>query len=109
MINLKYINRQAQTIAQNYNPNKIILFGSYATGNPTLDSDVDLMIVIETSRRSKELGAEISANLKQSFPMDIVVKTPSEIKRRLQLGDFFLKDVMENGKVLYERVGQRMD
>jgi predicted nucleotidyltransferase len=104
-VRMKDIREKVRAIVENYDPEKIILFGSHASGIPNQDSDVDLMIIINTERSTWELSVEISQMLKHSFPMDIIVRTPREIDRRLQQGDFFLKDIMENGKILYERIG----
>lgn len=106
LIDIKKIEAQALAIAKQYQPEKIILFGSYATGNPTPDSDVDLLVIIDTKRSTWELGVEISLMLKHSFPLDIIVKTPQEIIKRLNYGDFFIRDIVEKGKVLYERTGK---
>jgi predicted nucleotidyltransferase len=106
---MKEIQEKVQTIVKKYRPDKIILFGSYANGIPTPDSDVDLLVIMDTDQSTWDLGVEISAMLKHTFPMDIIVRTPQEIARRLESGDFFIKEIMENGKVLYERVGERVD
>ena len=103
-INISEINDKVQVIVRKYSPDKIMLFGSYAKGNPSPDSDVDLLVIIDTKQSTWELAVEISLALKHSFPMDIIVRTPQEIARRLKYGDFFIKNIMENGKVLYERV-----
>ena len=100
---IKEIKKQAQLIAKKYKPEKIILFGSYAKGNITCDSDVDLMVIINTQASTWDIGVDISLMLKHTFPMDIIVRTPKEITKRLKYGDFFIKDIMKNGKVLYER------
>jgi predicted nucleotidyltransferase len=91
------------TIAEKFEPEKIILFGSYAAGTPASNSDVDLLIIMDTKRSTWDLAVEISSSLKHSFPMDILVRTPQEIARRLEYGDFFIRDIIERGKVLYER------
>jgi len=105
-VEMNEIKDKVKTIAEKFEPDKIILFGSYAAGNPTSDSDVDLLIIMDTQRSTWNLAVEISSTLKHSFPMDILVRTPQEIARRLQYGDFFIQDIMEKGKVLYERVRQ---
>lgn len=99
------INKQAQIIAEKFNPEKIILFGSYANGNPTPESDVDLLIIVNSNRSTWELSVEISLILDHVFPIDILVKTTWEIERRLTYGDFFIEDIINNGKILYERAG----
>ena len=103
MKDIKEIKKQAQLIAQKYKPEKIILFGSYAKGNIIPDSDIDLMVIINTQASTWDIGVDISLMLKHTFPMDIIVRTPKEIAKRLKYGDFFIMDIMKNGKVLYER------
>ncbi len=96
---------KVDTIVNKFDPDKIILFGSYATGKPTVESDLDLLIILNTEKSTLETSIDISLAIAHNFPMDIIVRTPREINRRLNSGDFFIKDVIENGKVLYERTG----
>ena len=103
---MKDLHEKVEAIVKKYRPEKIILFGSHANGIPTPDSDVDLLVIMDTDQSTWDLGVEISAMLKHTFPMDIIVRTPQEIARRLKCGDFFIKDILENGKVLYECSGQ---
>jgi predicted nucleotidyltransferase len=105
-IDMKEIRNKVKAITEKYEPEKIILFGSCAAGNTTSASDVDLLIIMNTNRSTWDLAVEISSTLKHSFPMDILVRTPQEIARRLKYGDFFIRDIMEKGKVLYERTGE---
>lgn len=91
-------------IVHELEPEKIILFGSYAQGNPTPDSDVDLLVIMETSLPRTERFIEISELLyPRKFPVDILVKTPSEIKDALASGNFFIREILEKGKTIYER------
>jgi len=92
----------ARKVAKEFRPQKIILFGSYAYGKPTMDSDVDVLIIMSFSGRNPEKATEIWMATKPKFPVDIMVRKPSELKKRLALGDYFLKDVVNKGKVLYE-------
>ena len=93
-----------QKIVDDLNPEKIILFGSYAYGRPTPNSDVDLLIVLETNAQLKERSWKVSRLLlPRPFPVDILVKTPREIEKALKSGDFFLREILTRGKVLYER------
>ena len=86
-------------------PEKIILFGSYAYGVPTPDSDVDLLIVMKTRAKIVDRYVTVSNILyPRQFPVDIIVKTPKEIREEeKKLGNFFLREIMTKGKVLYER------
>jgi uncharacterized protein len=94
---------QSQVIAENFHPEKIILFGSYAYGEPTPESDVDLLIIADSEKPAWELSSEISLKLDHVFPIDIVVKSAREIEDRIANGDFFVQNIMTSGKVLYER------
>ncbi len=106
VVDISEIKDKANQIAQAYDPQRIVLFGSYAEGAPTHDSDVDLLVIMDTKKPAWNMAVEISLMLNHTFPMDIIVKTPQYIARRLRLGDFFIKDIMEKGKVLYERTGR---
>ncbi|HEV3235642.1 MAG TPA: nucleotidyltransferase domain-containing protein [Gemmataceae bacterium] len=88
-------------IVKQYKPQRVILFGSYASGSFRPESDVDLLIVMETAK-----GDNSSLRIRQSIPhdfgLDLIVISPDTLLRRLELGDFFLREVMEQGKVIYE-------
>ncbi len=93
-----------QRIIEKLAPEKIILFGSYAYGAPTPDSDVDLLIILETTAAAKERYLAVSDLLyPRPFPVDILVKTPQEITLALKRGDFFIKELLTRGTVMYER------
>ena len=93
-----------ERIVRELKPEKIILFGSYAYGKPTPDSDVDLLIIMETDAQRKERYLSVSLLLApRPFPVDILVKTPGEIRQAFEKGDFFIKEIVSQGKILYER------
>ena len=93
-----------QKIVDELNPEKIVLFGSYAYGKPTPHSDVDLLVVLKTHASLRERSWMVSRLLlPRPFPVDILVRTPSEIEKGLNSGDFFLREILTRGKVLYER------
>lgn len=93
-----------QKIVQELNPEKIILFGSYAYGTPNPHSDVDLLVVMKTRSSLKDRSWAVSRLLlPRPFPVDILVKTPTEVEKALESGDFFLKEILTRGKVLYDR------
>ncbi|TRZ77779.1 nucleotidyltransferase domain-containing protein [bacterium] len=97
----------ADKIAKEYKPEKIMLFGSYAWGVPNVDSDVDLCIVKKT-KDTRDMARKIDGSLwGRTFPIDIIVYTPSTIKERIKK-DFFVKDIFEKGKILYESKLSRM-
>lgn len=101
-ITQRVISSFARQVARQFNPQKIILFGSYAYGKPTEDSDVDILVVLPFKGRNPEKATEIWMATKPRFPIDIVVRKPAELKKRLKMGDFFLREITEKGKVLYE-------
>ncbi|MBX3002225.1 MAG: nucleotidyltransferase domain-containing protein [Caldilineaceae bacterium] len=91
-------------IAQELQPEAIILFGSYAYGEPTPDSDVDLLVIWQTDAPGTERSWSVSRLLiPRLFPVDILVRTPDEIEDALAQGDFFIREIITRGKVLYER------
>lgn len=91
-------------IVEALNPEKIILFGSYAHGNPTPDSDVDLLVIMETDLPVTERYLRVSNLLyPRPFPVDILVKTPQEVERAMSSADAFIREIVSKGCVLYER------
>ena len=99
-ISLKEIEKYSHEIAEKFHPEQIILFGSHAYGEATPDSDVDLLVVMEFVGRPVDKSYEIRRSTKSPFPLDLLVRRPSDLHRRIELGDFFLKEIMERGKVL---------
>ena len=84
------------------NPAQIVLFGSYAYGHPTPDSDVDLLVIMETDQKPAERQMAVSRLIRpRPFPVDILVRTPEEIKKALHLQDPFIWEILERGRVLY--------
>jgi len=90
-----------EQIAAQFSPRKVLLFGSYARGSPKPESDVDLLVIMETADEAEQSLAVRQA-IKCNFGLDIIVRTPDNLERRLKLGDFFLREAMAEGKVLYE-------
>ena len=96
------IRKFAHQIAKQFQPNKIILFGSYARGKPRPESDVDLLVVMNTKLKESQQSLEIRRSLNILFGLDLIVRTPKRLSQRLRMGDSFLEDVLKEGKVLYE-------
>ena len=90
-------------VADQYAPDKIILFGSYAYGKLRPESDVDLLVVMKTTRKETEHAIRICQSISYHFGLDLMVRTPATLARRLALGDPFLQEVDSKGEVLYER------
>ena len=89
-------------IATQFEPKQIILFGSYAYGQPRPESDVDLLVVMDTPLKEWEQRWKIRQALNYNFGLDLVVRTPTTLAQRLQWGDFFLREITEKGKMVYE-------
>jgi len=86
-------------------PYKIILFGSYGYGIPTADSDVDLLVILDSHARPVDRYLRVSRLLRpRPFPLDLLVKTPKEIAQALERNDPFMREIVAQGRVLYERV-----
>jgi predicted nucleotidyltransferase len=102
----KSLHAATRRIAHELQPERIILFGSYAYGHPTPDSDVDLMVILNTDLPPLHRYLLVSRLLDpRPFPVDILVKTPGEIEKGLASGDSLLRQIIEQGVVLYERIG----
>jgi predicted nucleotidyltransferase len=81
---------------------RVILFGSYAEGKPTEDSDVDLLVIADFQGRSVDKSVSVRMQLNPPFPMDLLVRTPEMIQKRLSMQDAFIGRILSEGKVLYE-------
>lgn len=92
----------AKKIAAQFNPYKIILFGSYACGKPTADSDVDMLIIMPFKGKGAKMASKILIATDPPFPVDLLVRTPEQVQTRIALGDFFLREITQKGKVIYE-------
>ncbi len=102
------IEKVARKIADQFHPDKIILFGSHAYGNPTPDSDIDLLVAMETSLRGVEQAVKIRQAIDFPFPVDLIVRTPEQIDHRLAIGDPFIQEIWIRGKVLYGTPNKRV-
>ncbi len=103
MVNRAQIRKFSQAVARRFHPEKIILFGSYASGTATEDSDVDLLVIMpRTRQRGERISVRIRHAVSRDFPLDLLVRTPAEVAKRLRWGDGFLREIMESGEVLYE-------
>lgn len=98
----KHIEDLREQIVRAVNPQKIILFGSYAYGEPSADSDLDLLVIMPLEVSPHRQAFEIRRQIKAPMPLDLLVRTPEFVAQRLAWGDFFLKEVVEQGTLLYE-------
>jgi predicted nucleotidyltransferase len=98
------LDEMVERLATHLDIRKIILFGSYTTGQFTRDSDLDLMIIMNTREKGLKRYASVSRLLEpRKMPLDIIVKTPREVRQRKAFFDPFFKSIMQHGKVLYEK------
>jgi predicted nucleotidyltransferase len=104
MIGKEKISEIVNKIASGYNPDKIILFGSYATGNPNEDSDLDLFVIKDTDLPRPQRTVQVRKMLYGSMiPIDLIVFTPKEIDESKENKFSFVYEVLITGKTLYER------
>ncbi len=97
--------RIVRRLQEEYRPEKVILFGSYAEGSFNSESDVDLLIVKQTTDRFIDRWAAVRRILSdptRRFPLDTIVLNPDEIRDRLARGDQFLRHILDHGRVMYE-------
>jgi predicted nucleotidyltransferase len=102
MITMRQIEDVSGRIAAEFEPERILLFGSYAWGAPSPDSDVDLLVILPFEGKAVAKSVEMRLKIKPPFPVDLLVRTPEKIHERLALGDPFIRSILEKGKVLYE-------
>ena len=101
----RQIARLCAVIAREFQPEKIILFGSWAYGKPDTDSDIDLLVVMPFEGSPFRQAGTILNRVIQAvgvLPLDILVRTAEQLDERLALGDRFVREILERGKVLYE-------
>lgn len=98
----KAIDQVVEQIVEKFKPQKIILFGSYARGNPRPESDVDLLVIMDTPLKDVQQAIQICQQIEYRFGLDLIVHTPKYLAERIKMGDWFLRDVVKEGKVLYE-------
>jgi predicted nucleotidyltransferase len=102
------IRRFARRIAERFEPRKIILFGSYAYGTPHEESDVDLLVIMPP-HSVVDQAIRICCAFEYPFSLDLIVRTPRQIERGFKDNNWFLREIVEKGKVLYEASDDAMD
>ncbi len=102
MVEMQQIEALSQQIAEQFQPIRIILFGSYANGQPTDDSDVDLLVILPFNGYPFRKASEILRATNPDFPVDLLARTPEQIEQRLAIGDEFIQEILGQGKVLHE-------
>ena len=97
------IQAYARSIAQEFNPEQIILFGSHARGDASSDSDVDLLVILPRHGKERhEQTAEIYRRCHSNFPVDVIVRTRNEFQESQSKNDWFMQDIAREGKILHE-------
>ncbi len=102
MVAMDQIEEFGRRVGEEFGAEKVILFGSYARGNATPDSDVDILVIGPFQGRSVDRSVEIRMRLRPGFPMDLLVRTPEKVRERIEMGDSFMREIVDHGKVLYE-------
>ena len=96
------IDDTVRQIVEQFHPKQVILFGSYAYGHPRPESDVDLLVVMDTPLKESKQALQICLTINYNFGLDLIVRTPATLAQRLAWGDFFLREIIKKGEVLYE-------
>ena len=99
---MKQIEDVGRRIGREFRSERVVLFGSYASGTPTGDSDVDLLVVMPFEGSAVDKSVEVRLKIRPPFPVDLLVRTPQVVRQRLAMGDAFMRDILRHGKVLYE-------
>ena len=102
MVAMDRIREFSQRIGREFGAERVVLFGSYARGTVTEDSDVDLLVICAFEGKSVDQSVKIRMKLRPQFPMDLLVRTPEKVRQRIEMGDDFMREILEEGKVLYE-------
>ena len=103
MVSAKEIQATCNDIVREFAPQQVILFGSYAYGTPTEASDVDLFVVMAgVESNAREEAWEMKKRLPERFRLDLHVRSPEELAYRVSHNDWFLREILEKGDVLYE-------
>ena len=103
MIDRKAIQATCDDIVREFHPQRVVLFGSYAYGTPTEDSDADLLIVMDIPEdQTRQQAVAIRQRIPRRFRMDLIVRTPAELAFRVKHNDWFYREIQERGEVLYE-------
>lgn len=109
MIEIGQIEDLGESIVREFRPERIILFGSYAYGNPKDDSDVDLLVILPFAGKPVRKAIEIRSKVNPKIPVELVVRTPQQVAERMANNDWFMCEIVGKGRVLYETDHARMD
>ena len=102
MIERNKIQTFVEEVVRQFHPKRVVLFGSHAYGTPNEDSDVDLLVIMPHNDHSAVQAAEIRKSIRAGFPLDLLVRSPQTIRKRLRMKDSFIQEILERGETLYE-------
>lgn len=102
MVEMKEIRDLTSQIAREFSPDRIILFGSHAYGQPDNDSDVDILVVLPFEGKPVRKAIEIRNRVNAGLPLDLIVRTPEQLAERVAQNDWFIREILERGRTLYE-------
>lgn len=109
MVDRAEIQAACDEIVRKFHPLKVVLFGSFAYGTPTEDSDADLLVVMDIPEDdTRRQAVAIRQHLPRRFRMDLIVRTPNELAFRVAHNDWFYREILERGQVLYESTDARV-
>jgi len=92
-------------LVERFKPERVILFGSHARGGADPQSDVDILVLMDFEGQPFEQAFKIRSQITRSFALDLLVRRPADVRRRIEMGDSFLKEILKKGRTLYERAG----
>ena len=97
MVEANKIRELTSQIVRQFNPERIILFGSYAYGQPDNDSDVDMLVVLRFKGKPVRKAIEIRNSVNAGLPLDLIVRTPEQVAERVSQNDWFMREILERG------------
>jgi predicted nucleotidyltransferase len=100
MVAMNQIEEFGRKVSEKFGAQRVILSGSYARGNAGPDLDVDILVIAPFEGRSVDKAVEIQMKLRSGFPIDLLVRTPEKVRERLEMGDTFMREILEQSKVL---------
>ena len=108
MVSEKQIEEVGKRIVREFNPLHVVLFGSYANGTATEDSDIDILVIMPFEGSAIDKAVEVRLRITPKFAVDLLVRTPEMVKKRISMGDDFMRNILQQGKVLYEANRRRV-
>ncbi len=107
MVAMHTIEELSRRIAEEFDPEKIILFGSHAYGTPKEYSDVDLLVIMPFEGNSFDKATTILERVRPGYYVDVIVRSPDDASRRYRDFDPLIREAFDRGIVLYERNGEK--